>query len=68
MARQLALLPVPSRKPPRVLMHVVDAGNDPCGGMIAEFKCSRCGHQTGWQRIAMVSEAKRGRPCPNCNT
>lgn len=66
-ARQSELFGARPRKAPRVLMHVVDAGNDPCGGKVAEFLCGRCGHRTGWTRIGTVTEAKRGLPCPSCN-
>jgi hypothetical protein len=54
------------RRPRRVLMHVVDAGND-----CILFRCHKCGHSTGWlvwdAAIGGVAKAKRGRPCPVCN-
>jgi len=48
-------------------MHVSDAGDDGIKTVI-EFKCKRCGHNTGW--IAdkwTVTENRRGHPCPKCN-
>jgi hypothetical protein len=66
MSRQVAspdLFPEAPRRPRRVMMHVVDAG-DRC----IHFRCAACGHDTGW--IAWdnsVRRAKRGMPCPICN-
>jgi len=63
MSAQLELLPKPPRKPPRALMHVVDAG-DRC----IRFRCPRCSHDTGWlEWDNRVTKAKRGLPCPVCN-
>jgi len=50
------------RRPRRVMMHVVDAGQ----GMV-ELQCAACGHNTGWVQSRTVTEERRGRPCPNCN-
>lgn len=64
MPRQAELFEKPSR-PRRVMMHVVDAGQG-----CAQFKCSRCGHVSGWLTVdedESVSSLKRGRPCPKCN-
>jgi DNA-directed RNA polymerase subunit RPC12/RpoP len=57
------------RTKPRVLMHVIDAGD--CGGCgeresDVRMKCGRCGHETDWTRL-LDSVAKRGIPCPKCN-
>lgn len=54
-------------------MHVCDAGDAGCGGDdgdtgIAQFACQRCGHHTDWLPVRTISDAKRGMPCPNCNT
>lgn len=44
-------------------MHVADAGDH-----VIEFKCQRCGHNTGWiDWDNGVAKAKRGIPCPKCN-
>ncbi|WP_316224672.1 MULTISPECIES: hypothetical protein [unclassified Bradyrhizobium] len=66
MRRQAELFERPPRPPARKLMHVRDAGYA-AGGVIAEFKCGRCGHESGWLHIGTVTEAKRGLPCPKCN-
>lgn len=56
------------RRPARVLMHVFDAGHLPGGQKGIVFRCSRCGHDTGWIRDTQsVSDNKRGMPCPQCN-
>lgn len=61
------------RRPRRVLMRVVDAGegcgcpDDSPGPHVVRFGCNRCGHETGWLRVDSVAEAKRGIPCPKCN-
>lgn len=64
-AQQAEMFAKPAR--PHVWrMHVIDAGYA-SGGLIAELKCARCGHQTGWLTFQTVTEAKRGLPCPKCN-
>ncbi|WP_299947960.1 hypothetical protein [uncultured Microbulbifer sp.] len=56
------------RRPPRVMMRVLDAGHDGAGRHAIEFKCRKCGYETGWVRSdESISEIKRGRPCPECN-
>lgn len=50
------------RQPRRVMMHVIDAGNE-----VAKFQCVKCMNETGWLRYSSVTEAKRGIPCPKCN-
>lgn len=67
MPRQPALFPSPPRVVPVKRMHVNDAGNFPDGSRAAQFRCDRCGAKSEWQRIASVSEAKRGIPCLTCN-
>jgi len=64
MARQQALFVLPP-KPRVVRMHVFDAGE--ATGLIACFRCDRCGHETDWTGIATVTEGRRGLPCPTCN-
>lgn len=54
--------PKPLRARPRVLMHVIDAGD-----CIARYRCAKCGTESGWQPFATVTEAKRGIPCEACN-
>lgn len=59
---QRGLLFPAERRPPRVLMHVMDAGD-----VGVQFRCARCGHETGWISGLTVTKAKRGLPCPDCN-
>lgn len=54
------------RRSPRVMMHVIDAG-DGCESAIARFRCGRCGHETDWQDVRTTTEGRRGVPCPKCN-
>lgn len=72
MARTLEMFDKP-RKPREWLMHVVDCANGNCGHtegneQIVYMKCYRCGHETGWISMPNVTAAKRGLPCPKCNT
>ena len=67
MPRQGELLEKPAAKPRRVLCRVIDAGNFPDGRPAAHFACRRCGW-VQWLAVKSVSDAKRGHPCPNCNT
>jgi DNA-directed RNA polymerase subunit RPC12/RpoP len=62
MARQGQLFDKPPPTPRRILAHVEDAGQD-----MAFFVCHRCGW-ADWLRARTVSEAKRGVPCPTCNS
>jgi DNA-directed RNA polymerase subunit RPC12/RpoP len=55
------------RHRPRVLMHVIDAGDDAAGRPMARFACGRCGRETVWLGIGTIAEAKRGIPCKSCN-
>ena len=61
------------RAPRRVMMHAVDTGHAP-GTMPgwrtakgAHFKCTTCGHDSGWLFDMQDSEVRRGVPCPACN-
>lgn len=53
----------PPRAKPRVLMHVIDAGDQ-----IAKFKCASCGAESEWLPFSTITEAKRGIPCEACNS
>lgn len=55
---------VPRRKN---LMHVCDAGNCEDASCV-QFECRRCKHRSEWVRGLTVTEAKRGQPCPKCNS
>lgn len=63
--------PIP-RKPRVILMHAIDHGEAPGlmpGWRTAQgghFKCSRCGHDAGWQFDLTSTEIRRGIPCPVC--
>lgn len=55
------------RRSPRTMMRVVDAGQS-AHGMVIQFECGKCGHNTGWIKDEKtVSENRRGMPCPECN-
>lgn len=62
MSKSLFDNPPKPRAKPRVMMHVIDAGD----GM-AQFGCRKCGHETDWESVESVTVAKRGIPCPKCN-
>jgi predicted nucleic acid-binding Zn ribbon protein len=51
------------------LMHVFEAGpdNDEYNCRV-RFECPKCGHRTEWMQCRTVTEAKRGSPCPECNS
>lgn len=56
-------LSMPRSRARRVMMRVVDAGDE-----VIQFRCSRCGHDTGWiMDTKTVTENRRGMPCPKCN-
>ena len=57
------------RKRPRVLMHVCDVSHDEPDSTHDHvvMLCQRCGGKTAWITL-LRAEAKRGIPCPNCNT
>lgn len=60
----------PKRKAPQKLMHVCDAGgwSHEEGGAMVRLLCKLCKHETEWLYLDTVTEAKRGKPCPNCNS
>lgn len=64
--QQLQLFPQ-CRRSPTHRMHVMDAGDDEAGELIARFECNRCGATTGWEAVRNVAEGRRGLPCPTCN-
>ena len=68
MTRRQGKLFDPPARPHRMMMHVVDAGQYPDGRMAAHFVCRRCGHDAGWLAVVNVTTAKRGEPCPVCNS
>ncbi len=54
----------PLRRPYRKLARLVDGG---CGTF--HFECKRCGWDSGWLELCLsVTAAKRGMPCPECNS
>jgi DNA-directed RNA polymerase subunit RPC12/RpoP len=57
------------RRPRRVLMHVIDAGDCADAGysVVARFQCTRCEAETDWLKVENVTTAKRGIPCEACN-
>lgn len=56
-------LSMPRSRPRRVMMRVVDAGDE-----VIQFRCHACGHDTGWLvDTKTVTENRRGMPCPKCN-
>jgi len=54
--------------PRNKLMHVADAGGNGPDDQIVLFKCGRCGHVSEWISGLTVTQAKRGIPCPVCNS
>lgn len=70
MAADLFLQTKPPRKKPRVLMHVIDAGDGAEFGTphCARFKCKTCKRETDWSGYGTITEIKRGIPCDNCNS
>jgi len=72
MHKNLDMFPVPKkpRKKARKIMHIHDAG---CGegmfgvDMMCMFKCHHCGYISDWMPVETTTEAKRGKPCPECN-
>ena len=48
----MMLFDIPAKllnRPPRVLMHLADAGYIDGTGDVVQWWCSRCGHETDWQ-------------------
>lgn len=69
MARTLELFEKPARAKPRVLMHVIDAGDNERGDkQLARLRCGKCGSETEWLEFDSVTAAKRGLPCEACNS
>lgn len=60
----------PPRSKPRILMHVYDAGDATQDGfdMACCFRCVKCGHKEDWVNMKNLTDAKRGIPCPKCET
>lgn len=57
------------RRRPRVLMHVLDVSSDEPDATHDQVVmwCLRCDGKTDWITLPRA-EAKRGIPCPNCNS
>jgi DNA-directed RNA polymerase subunit RPC12/RpoP len=59
------------RAKPRIMMHLIDAGDDGCGNqgalMVCLFKCPKCNKESDWLPINTTTEGKKGVPCPKCN-
>ncbi|GCD50134.1 hypothetical protein BJI49_09745 [Acetobacter pasteurianus] len=61
------------RAPRRFMAHMVDVGISDCVPQdsnmtqIAEFKCNRCGWESGWIYMKNVTAVKHGVPCDECN-
>lgn len=57
------------RAPPRVMLHVIDAGQGECdgGSHMVRMACSKCGHETEWFEVKSTTEGRKGVPCPTCN-
>lgn len=69
MARSPDLFPDAPRRPRRVLMQVVDAGNPPFAGMhkfFVHLVCAKCGHDDDWSDHP-TKTASLSQPCPKCN-
>ena len=61
----------PPRQKPRKLMHVFDTMADCCcdegDTVVVRFECKLCNFKTKWMTVSLT-EAKRGIPCPRCNS
>ena len=58
----------PPRKKPRIMAHVIDAGERDGVGPVIRFKCPHCNWDSDWLIYDFsLTEAKRGIPCENCN-
>lgn len=67
--RQGELLEKPKRRTRGQLMHVSDAGyGGSARGVNVQFQCANCEYISGWMKCETVTEAKRGLPCPKCNS
>lgn len=61
----------PPRQAPRKLMHVSDASgcaDEDGSGAMVRMTCRRCDYESEWLYLPTVTEAKRGIPCPKCNS
>jgi len=61
----LFVAPLRPRAKPRKLARMIDCGEGP-GDATAEFRCPRCGWESGWI-AASDGEIRRGIPCEPCN-
>ncbi len=69
MARQFALFGSLPRRPRRVLLRVVDAGDHGCVTSFRYFVhlvCPRCGHDAEWWEFSTKRESLT-QPCPKCS-
>jgi hypothetical protein len=69
MPRQPDLFPAAPRRPRRVLMRVVDAGDHGCitdKRWFVHLVCQRCGHDAEWLEFSTKRESL-SQPCPKCN-
>ncbi len=59
------------RSPRIIRMHVIDAGigcgDAEPGEQYVRYKCETCNAESDWEYAASISEARRGKPCHNCN-
>lgn len=67
MGKTIDLFEKPKKKR-QWLMHVCDACSDGPGVQTVKYACARCGHETDWTKADSVTAAKRGIPCPSCNS
>ena len=52
-------------------MHLIDAGDGSelyGSDMMCRFKCRHCQYECDWRPIETTTKAKRGIPCPKCNS
>ena len=55
-------VPAKPRRKPRVLMHAAHVGHhDSVFRDVAQWRCSRCGHETDWVPAPTTNERQ---PCP----
>lgn len=58
---------IQARKRPRMLMHMIDAGDTgTSAGTWSQFKCRNCCHIEQYEGMTAAA-IKRGVPCPICN-
>jgi hypothetical protein len=61
----------PPRAKPKKLMHVSDS-YESCSVEDGDtvqvcMTCIHCGYESDWMTCATITEAKKGKPCPQCN-